>query len=400
MKNYLFIPFFLTLSSLVLGYSYVVSKNNENDLNNFFKNQSVSFSSEENLNPIVITNTYDLTLDSDGDGVPDHLDLDSDNDGIPDCVENGFEGPVSNYFQLNGSAQESSFYEITLTSDIGSQSGQAWSKGHIDFTQSFQLRFQAYLGNKPNGADGIAIVFQNSPQGRDAVGTIGGGLGAGEIQNGIALELDTHPNIGSPHFDPSGTQGHGQIWRTSDYFIYTSPINLGNLKDGNWHDVEITWNVETQTLSYTVNGILAGSHTFTNIVSEVFGGGDGRVYFGYTASTGSLNNLQKVRFVNPCIDLPMTLDTDGDGIPDYLDLDSDGDGCPDAIEGDGDFNMDDLTTASGDLASQGINQNFGVEVDENGIPVIVGASGQDVGNSRNSNINDCPFPDEIGRAHV
>src|SRR5690606_24074451 len=28
-----------------------------------------------------------------------------------------------------------------------------------------------------------------------------------------------------------------------------------------------------------------------------------------------------------------TLDTDGDGIPNYLDVDSDNDGCPDAIEG-------------------------------------------------------------------
>src|SRR5690554_4011900 len=103
----------------------------------------------------------DSIIDSDGDGVPDHLDLDSDNDGIPDCVENGFEGPVSNYFQLKGSAQESSFYEITLTSNIGSQSGQAWSKGQVDFTQSFQLRFQAYLGDNPDGADGMAMVFQN-----------------------------------------------------------------------------------------------------------------------------------------------------------------------------------------------------------------------------------------------
>ena len=42
-----------------------------------------------------------------------------------------------------------------------------------------------------------------------------------------------------------------------------------------------------------------------------------------------------------------TVDTDGDGIPDYLDLDSDGDGCPDTVEAgftdaDGDSILDGL----------------------------------------------------------
>src|SRR5690606_41728308 len=35
-------------------------------------------------------------------------------------------------------------------------------------------------------------------------------------------------------------------------------------------------------------------------------------------------------------------DTDGDGIPDFLDLAYDGEGCPDAIEGDGNYTYPDL----------------------------------------------------------
>jgi len=42
------------------------------------------------------------------------------------------------------------------------------------------------------------------------------------------------------------------------------------------------------------------------------------------------NGGSKGILVDVCMDAPV--DTDGDGIPDYLDLDSDGDGCPDAVE--------------------------------------------------------------------
>ena len=35
-------------------------------------------------------NLYLLLVDTDGDGVPDHLDDDDDGDGIPDAQEGGF----------------------------------------------------------------------------------------------------------------------------------------------------------------------------------------------------------------------------------------------------------------------------------------------------------------------
>ena len=64
-------------------------------------------------------------------------------------------------------------------------------------------------------------------------------------------------------------------------------------------------------------------------------------------------------------------DTDGDGIPDYLDTDSDGDGCPDAIEGSMSFSMS--QTSGGRLIGG---------VDSHGIPLLAG-TGQGIGTSQN-----------------
>ncbi len=67
------------------------------------------------------------------------------------------------------------------------------------------------------------------------------------------------------------------------------------------------------------------------------------------------------------------VDTDGDGIPDYLEIDSDNDGCPDAIEGAGNFTMADIQ-----------NDTLTGGVDEDGIPTVVTASGQAIGTSQDS----------------
>lgn len=86
-------------------------------------------------------------------------------------------------------------------------------------------------------------------------------------------------------------------------------------------------------------------------------------------------------------DVCSSTDTDGDGIPNYLDLDSDNDGCPDSREGAGNFNP--TTTASGPIASQTPNTNFGTAVNTTtGIPTLVGA-GQGVGQSQSFAQNDC-----------
>ncbi|NML71788.1 hypothetical protein HHL23_18595 [Chryseobacterium sp. RP-3-3] len=89
-----------------------------------------------------------------------------------------------------------------------------------------------------------------------------------------------------------------------------------------------------------------------------------------------------------------TIDTDGDGIPNHLDLDSDNDGCLDALEGTANITLSQLVNAGGSLSvgtgSSASNQNLcagSVCVDINGIPTIVGNTGQGIGDSQNASVS-------------
>ncbi|TXI88884.1 MAG: hypothetical protein E6Q36_04440 [Chryseobacterium sp.] len=321
-------------------------------------------------------------LDSDNDGIPNDIDLDDDNDGILDCDENGLNKNINQIFELNGNATQINSSEVQLTPASNNQAGQMWSYNKADFTKNFSISFDVYLGNNDGGADGVAIVFHNDPAGINAIGVNGDGIGARGIQNGVVLELDTYTNT----FDPGSPSGpdHGQIWRSSDQTAITTPISLPNLEDGVWQPVIVNWDSASQTLSYTVNGTLAGSYT-GNIVTNFFGGAN-KVYFGFTASTGGLNNDQRIRFSSLCT-LPLETDTDNDGIINSLDLDSDGDGCPDAIEGDENIRPSQLSA----------NRISGT-VDANGVPNLVNSGGtadigsdlgQGIGSSQNSSLNTC-----------
>ncbi|KQS91633.1 L-type lectin-domain containing protein [Chryseobacterium sp. Leaf394] len=277
-----------------------------------------------------------VECDSDGDGIPNSLDLDDDNDGIDDCSEKGFDpnSTVSTIFKLGGTATQINTKQVQLTPALNTQAGQMWSYGKVDFAKSFTLSYEANFGSSDSGADGIATVFHNSPSGTNAVGDAGGGLGALGIANGIVLEVDTYDNGTGVGDIPND---HGQIWVSTNQTgagLLTTARDLGNVEDGVWRTVVITWDFPTKRLQYTVGGIVAGSYVFpaSNPITSYFGNVS-NVYFGYTASTGGAVNQQSVRYTDFCSQLPIELDTDGDGIANHLDVDSDNDGCPDALEG-------------------------------------------------------------------
>ena len=314
--------------------------------------------------------TVTTNIDTDGDGIFDTVDLDDDNDGLTDCAEKGLESStVSNNFNITGNASALSATEIQLTEDVGTQRGTAMFENKIDFSESFSLSFSAYLGTKDGtGADGIAVVFHNDPAGISAIGDTGEGMGAAGIQNGIVLEMDTWDNGGSHDIGSD----HGSIWDSEDVtdILTTTPVALSNLEDGNYHSVFVSWDAATNTISYTVDGVLAGLLT-DDLVTNYFG--TSSVYIGFSAATGGSSNVHRVRFSDLC-DLPALVDTDSDGIPDYLDLDSDNDGCYDVTEagfddGDGDGMLGDSpvsVNSSGLVTSNGSGYVTPADIDSNG----------------------------------
>ena len=93
---------------------------------------------------------------------------------------------------LNGTASHvygSNVY--TLNTDNGGQVGSVMSDKRIDLTHDFDLSFSLLMGNKANAADGMAFVLHNDAFGANALGNGGGGLGAGGLLNGLAIQFDT-----------------------------------------------------------------------------------------------------------------------------------------------------------------------------------------------------------------
>ncbi|ARV16046.1 DUF11 domain-containing protein [Polaribacter sp. SA4-12] len=82
-----------------------------------------------------------------------------------------------------------------------------------------------------------------------------------------------------------------------------------------------------------------------------------------------------------------TANPDGDLLTNNLDTDSDADGCPDAFEGGANFTLADLDS----------NNMLKGGVDNNGIPLIATASGQDIGSSQNGSVtpSNCSLPPVI-----
>jgi len=355
--------------------------------------------------------------DTDGDGILNIYDLDSDGDGCPDAIEGG-----------------GSFTSSQLTTASGTLNTQSQN-------QNFGTVVDAYGIPTIVGASGQTIGESQDTSKNDCIDSDGDGypdwqdldddndgiLDTVECTQTFIARPATFVSADKPADDGNMNQildGEGYTGNISDergpfpYFYWAQsnnpvtfimnmnvPSRISRIKFYSpWGIDEMVKNIIVKlyngaSLLGTENIILPNSvytseilelsKTYNNVTKvEMITVDD----YNMSSSTPKRTSLTEVVFG----DLTDCKDTDGDGIPNYLDLDSDNDGCPDAIEGGGNFTSSQLTTASGTLSSQSPNQNFGVAVDTNGIPTTVGVAGQTIGESQDNSKNDCIDSDSDG----
>jgi glucose/arabinose dehydrogenase len=178
--------------------------------------------------------------------------------------------------------------------------GGVASVARVDMRQDARFVFDLNLGNRDaNGADGMGFALHNAPQGFPAIGDRGGALGLYGLSRAIAIEFDTYVNNAGDGVNDAGMIGdHSAIFSPSNPGLGSSAngrVELGNIEDGLWHRVEVTWDADTQTLSYSFDGIQRDSLT-ADLINGAFGGSN-FAHFLFTGATGGAANEHRVRVI-------------------------------------------------------------------------------------------------------
>jgi hypothetical protein len=225
-----------------------------------------------------------------------------------------------------------------LTSASNNQNGAIWDADDLlDFGGDFTYDFTINLGSNDGGADGMAFVMHNDPSGLATTGVAGGSLGAGGIASSLIVEIDTYLNTedrddnmigvvcsggpGPDHLDiwtggnVNPELGSSCVTDAGERIVSAAvPLTLSgadyNIENGLDHLLRVSYISATQTFTAevlnTAGSTSYGSITYTSL-NPVTLFGTTTPYFGFTASTGGLNNLQSGCIASAFTSLPVEL---------------------------------------------------------------------------------------------
>ncbi len=200
---------------------------------------------------------------------------------------------TDNPYILNGDAIKEDCNCYTLTSDSYNTSGSVWNKNKIDLNESFDYKFNVFLGCNDDGADGMAFVLQPIST---SIGSQGGGMGYNGVFPSLGILIDTWQNGENldPSYDYIAIMRDGNIVHGPTDLAAPMPalISEGNIEDCNWHTFRITWDATTKIISTEFDGVPRVSAT-VDMVPDIFSG-DPMVYWGFTSATGGGKNHQRV----------------------------------------------------------------------------------------------------------
>jgi hypothetical protein len=218
-----------------------------------------------------------------------------------------------------------------LTSASNGQNGAIWdADDQMDFSGDFTFDFTVNLGTSDAGADGMCFVMHNDPSGLATTGISGNALGAGGITNSLIVEIDTYINTedrndgltglgcaNGPDWDhldiwTNGTVNPGNCTSGARVIASASELlnggSLYNIENGNDHILRIAYTSATQLFTATIlnaaGTVTYGTVSYTSVDPIVIFGTD-TPYFGFTASTGGLNNQQSGCLATAFTSLPI-----------------------------------------------------------------------------------------------
>ncbi len=217
--------------------------------------------------------------------------------------------PIGFNFRYIGNTKNSKGV-IKLTEEKQSQRSGAFLNDKISLESDFDISYNAYYGKETknrSGADGMVFVLTATNP--SYVGWSGGSLGyygSNYFPNSIGIEFDTHKNnewYGSDPYFGKNSENHiafhsnGSVDHDNVLSYKNAQGNTANahsvlLEDNKWHDVRITWDASEQELTVYFDNAKVGTLE-KNIVAEYLNNNT-EVYVGFTASTGSYSNKQRI----------------------------------------------------------------------------------------------------------
>ncbi len=190
----------------------------------------------------------------------------------------------------NATLVDAAAAEYLLAPAANFQVGALAGATRVDLRVDARFVFDYNFGNQDaQGADGGGFLLHNDPRGAYALGPAGGALGLFGVSNAVAIEFDTWNNGGG--FFDGVEQDHAVIFYPDDGTPRgeAGRVLLGNIEDGAWHRIEVTWTAATRTLAYSFDGIAR---------DRLVGlGGQDFAFFAITGATGGFNLEHRARLI-------------------------------------------------------------------------------------------------------
>lgn len=288
----------------------------------------VSSSLSTDLDGDGILDSVETNADADGDGVPNYLDTDSDDNGISDAIEGVGDADgdgIPNYQDIDD--DNDGFTDATEIAGNGGTPLDTDGDGLADYRDADAdgdgvLDGAEGIENQDNDGDGLPN-YQDLDSDNDGIpDVIEFGLG-GYDTNGDGKVTSLELNSGGPDLDVN-----------NDGAISPSEFAGGILPDANGDGLANYLDLDSDNdgITDTDESGLSSHAGSDNLISSAEGAGIDDGDFVPPPGTDSSDVTGGAFDNNLVLNLDEIPDSDGDGIPNFLDHDSDNDGIPDIIE--------------------------------------------------------------------